>query len=49
MKISESGISSIKAIKDLQNFGYRGFLVGENFMKTQDPGKSAAAFINELK
>lgn len=49
VKISESGISSIKAIKDLQNFGYRGFLVGENFMKTQDPGKSAAAFINELK
>ena len=49
VKISESGISSVEAIRDLQNYGYRGFLIGENFMKTKDPGKSAAEFINELK
>ncbi len=49
VKISESGISSVEAIKDLMKYGYRGFLIGENFMKTTDPGKNAAQFINELK
>ncbi len=49
VKVSESGISSPDAIKDLKNYGYRGFLIGENFMKTDDPGKNAAEFIKELK
>ncbi len=49
VKVSESGISSVAAIKDLQPFGYQGFLIGENFMKTENPGKSALEFINELK
>src|SRR5690606_36478388 len=31
IKVSESGISSIEAIKELQPYGYRGFLIGENF------------------
>lgn len=49
VKVSESGISSVTAIKDLQPFGYQGFLIGENFMKTENPGNSALEFINELK
>lgn len=49
VKISESGISSVDAIKDLQSYGYGGFLIGENFMKTNDPGKHALEFINELR
>jgi indole-3-glycerol phosphate synthase len=49
VKVSESGISSIEAIKDLQNFGYQGFLIGENFMKTTDPGKAAMSFIKTLE
>ena len=48
VKISESGISSIEAIKDLKQYGYQGFLIGENFMKTENPGKSAADFIKKL-
>ncbi|MFN4764454.1 indole-3-glycerol phosphate synthase TrpC [Gillisia sp. Q332] len=48
VKVSESGISSVEAIKDLKNYGFQGFLIGENFMKTNDPGKSASAFINDL-
>ena len=48
VKVSESGISSVEAIKDLQTYGYQGFLIGENFMKTDDPGESAKEFINEL-
>ena len=48
VKVSESGISSIEAIKELQPFGYKGFLIGENFMKTDNPGASATEFINAL-
>ncbi|NRB84096.1 MAG: indole-3-glycerol phosphate synthase TrpC [Winogradskyella sp.] len=49
VKVSESGISSIDAIKDLQPYGYKGFLIGENFMKTDNPGLSASAFIKTLE
>jgi indole-3-glycerol phosphate synthase len=48
VKISESGISSIEAIQDLKQFGFQGFLIGENFMKTEDPGAAAEKFIHEL-
>lgn len=48
VKVSESGISNTDAIKALQPYGYKGFLIGENFMKTDNAGKSASAFINEL-
>lgn len=48
VKVSESGISNIEAIKILQPYGYQGFLIGENFMKTNNPGASATAFINDL-
>ena len=49
VKVSESGISSTAVIKDLQEYHFEGFLIGGNFMKTQDPGKSADEFIRELK
>ncbi|MFL0352201.1 indole-3-glycerol phosphate synthase TrpC [Xanthomarina sp. GH4-25] len=49
IKVSESGISSIEAIKELQPYGYKGFLIGENFMKTEDAGKSAEAFIKKIR
>ena len=48
VKVSESGISSVEAIKELQPYGYKGFLIGENFMKTDNPGTSAKTFINKL-
>lgn len=48
VKVSESGISNTSAIKELQPYGYKGFLIGENFMKTDNPGASATAFINTL-
>ena len=49
VKVSESGISSVEAIKDLKQYGYRGFLIGENFMKTDNPGKHATTFIKALQ
>jgi indole-3-glycerol phosphate synthase len=48
IKISESGISSVEAIKELKPHGFQGFLIGENFMKTDNPGESAATFIKQL-
>ena len=48
VKVSESGISAIKVIKDLKAYGYQGFLIGENFMKTDNPGESAKKFIEEF-
>ncbi len=49
VKISESGISNIDAIKTLRPYGYKGFLIGENFMKTANPGESATRFIKDLQ
>jgi len=49
VKISESGIDDILAVKDLQAYGYKGFLIGEHFMKTKDPGKSVKLFIQKLQ
>ncbi|GAA4886105.1 indole-3-glycerol phosphate synthase TrpC [Flaviramulus aquimarinus] len=49
VKVSESGISNIEAIKELQPYGYQGFLIGENFMKTDNPGESATKFIKNLE
>ncbi|GAB6007574.1 indole-3-glycerol phosphate synthase TrpC [Dysgonomonas reticulitermitis] len=48
IKISESGISLPQTVIDLQAAGYRGFLMGENFMKTADPGKALGEFIMQL-
>jgi indole-3-glycerol phosphate synthase len=48
VKVSESGISSIEAVKELQPYGYQGFLIGENFMKEENPGKALKNFIAQF-
>lgn len=45
LKISESAISDIATINLLKDAGYNGFLIGENFMKTQNPGKAMKDFV----
>lgn len=47
--IAESGISSTAAIVTLRQAGFRGFLIGENFMKEADPGKAFESFVTALK
>ena len=49
VKVSESGISDVHSIKELQAFGFQGFLIGENFMKTKNAGKAAKEFIQNLQ
>lgn len=48
VKVSESGISNPNTVKALRSAGFRGFLIGENFMKTASPGKALNDFIAEL-
>lgn len=49
LKVSESGISNANAIKQLREAGFRGFLIGEAFMKTDNPGATLSEFIKELE
>lgn len=44
VKIAESGISDPANIRLFREHGFRGFLVGENFMKAKDPGAAFADF-----
>lgn len=48
VKVSESGISSPSTVRALRQAGFRGFLIGETFMKTADPGQALHDFINQL-
>lgn len=48
VKVSESGISNPETVKALRLAGFRGFLIGENFMKTADPGKALNEFVAKL-
>ena len=48
IKVSESGISKVETVQELQKVGYRGFLMGENFMKEQNPAEALRKFIKEL-
>lgn len=48
VKISESGISSVQTIKSLRTAGFKGFLIGETFMKEDDPAAALNHFIKAL-
>jgi indole-3-glycerol phosphate synthase len=48
VKISESGISDVETISKLKAYGYRGFLMGENFMKSKNPGRAFSVFVDML-
>ncbi len=47
-KVSESGISNPKTVSELRNAGFNGFLIGENFMKTDNPGEALKNFCSEI-
>jgi indole-3-glycerol phosphate synthase len=48
IKVSESGISNFQTVIDLRQAGYRGFLMGENFMKEENPAEALKTFINQI-
>jgi len=49
LKISESGISDVNTIHLLRQNGFKGFLMGETFMKETDPGEKFLEFVKQLK
>lgn len=49
LKISESAISNPETIKQLKAAGFNGFLIGENFMKQENPGVAMSDFVAALK
>ena len=46
--VSESGISNPDTVRALRQAGFRGFLIGENFMKTPDPGQALNEFVQSI-
>ena len=48
VKVAESGISDIETLKLFKQNGFHGFLIGENFMKTANPGLACKEFISML-
>ena len=49
VKISESGLADHKTIDNLRAHGFKGFLMGESFMRTENPGKAASNLIKKLE
>ncbi len=49
VKISESGISTPGHIKMLKDLGFNGFLIGEKFMKEEDPVEAFRSFLMKIK
>ena len=47
--VSESGISNPQTVSELRKCGYRGFLIGECFMKEQNPGEALKTFIQNIE
>ncbi len=49
IKIAESGINSVDDIALFKENGFKGFLIGELFMKEADPAMAFAEFVNALQ
>ena len=47
--IAESGIDSITTLLELEDVGFKGFLMGEYFMRQSNPGAAFLSFSDELK
>jgi indole-3-glycerol phosphate synthase len=47
-KVAESGIDDPAQIRIFKENGYKAFLIGENFMKREDPGRSLKEFIDNI-
>lgn len=47
--VSESGIDQPETLRELREAGFRGFLMGEAFMRTPNPGDTLQQFLHNLK
>jgi indole-3-glycerol phosphate synthase len=44
VRIAESGIDAVEQVRRFHDNGFHGFLMGEQFMKSADPGEAFARF-----
>jgi indole-3-glycerol phosphate synthase len=44
--VSESGISTRDDIDRLREAGFKAFLIGEHFMRADDPGEALVRLVN---
>jgi indole-3-glycerol phosphate synthase len=49
VRIAESGIGSVEDVVSLRQCGFEGFLIGEYFMKQEDPAAAFRAFTQNLR
>lgn len=49
VKVAESGISDPKTVKELREAGFQAFLIGENFMKNENPTEAFKEFVKQTK
>jgi indole-3-glycerol phosphate synthase len=49
LKVAESGFQTHNDVLQLFKIGFNAFLIGEKFMRSENPGKTAAGFIKDLK
>ena len=49
VKISESGINDPATIRQLMEHGYQGFLIGEHFMRQEDPAGACQQLLREVR
>ena len=48
IKVSESGLNDPRIVTGLKEYGFQGFLIGESFMKTENPGQACKEFIDQI-
>lgn len=49
IKVAESGISDPETVKELRQAGFQAFLIGENFMKADNPSQAFEQFVKASK
>ncbi len=47
--VSESGLDNPQTVIELRQAGYRGFLIGETFMRSHNPGEALEEFIQQVE
>ncbi len=48
VRVSESGLNDPQSIIQLKDYGFEGFLIGEHFMRSADPGKACQEFVQRI-
>jgi predicted molibdopterin-dependent oxidoreductase YjgC len=48
VRIAESGIDAVEQVRRFRDHGFHGFLMGEQFMKSSDPGDAFARFASSI-